>query len=246
MTARRIMLTVQYDGTDYAGMQWQPNARTIQGDLQQALAGVLGHPVKITYASRTDAGVHALGQVVTFETDRPIPLPNLVRAANDRLPVAINVLAATYVDSDFHPRYDARAKLYSYRILNREAGSPFIGRYAWHLTESLDTEALRAGAAYLVGEHDFAAFCAAGSAVKHTVRTLYRLDCQQDGDIIELRFEGNGFLYMMVRIIVGMLVEVAAGRLIPDDVKAILESRDRNQAGPTAPPQGLCLVRVFY
>ncbi len=246
MATRRAMLTVQYDGTDYGGMQSQPNAPTIQDELQRALAVVLGHDVKLTFASRTDAGVHAMGQVVTFETDRPIPLPNLKRAANDHLPLAVNILDVAEVSLQFHPRFDARGKLYSYRILNREAGSPFIARYAWHLPEPLDVEALQEATQWLIGEHDFAAFCAAGSNVKQTVRTLYRLDCQREGDIIELHFEGDGFLYMMVRIMVGTLVEVAAGRLEPYDVAAILASRDRDQAGPTAPPQGLCLLRIDY
>jgi tRNA pseudouridine38-40 synthase len=246
MAIRRIALTVQYDGTDFAGMQWQPHAPTIQGALQGALAGVLGHPVSITGASRTDAGVHALGQIVAFQTDRPIPVDNLVRALNDRLPRAISVTRAVDASPEFHPRFDAVSKLYSYRILNCEAHSPFIERYAWHVPDAMDVGAFTAGAQCLLGQHDFAAFCAAGSSVKGTERTLYQLQCSREGDLLECRIAGSGFLYMMVRIIVGTLVEVAAGRLEADAVGRILESRDRGQAGPTAPAHGLCLVRIEY
>lgn len=246
MANRRLALVVQYDGTDYAGMQWQPNVLTVQSELEHALRSVLGHEARITAASRTDSGVHALGQVVSFQTDVPIPAGNLGRALNDRLPVAVNVLSCQEMDADFHPRYAARSKLYWYRILNREGGSPFIERYAWHVREPLDVELLEAGGAALVGRHDFSAFRAAGSSVKTSERTLYRADCNVDCGVIELQFEGDGFLYMMVRIIVGTLVELAAGRLELGDIVDILDSRDRSQAGPTAPPQGLCLVRIDY
>ncbi len=243
---RLIAMVVQYDGTDYAGFQLQPEVPTVQGELEAGLSRLLREPVHLTGASRTDAGVHALGQVVAFATDNTIPIANLTRALNATLPVAVSVVRAEEAPAGFHPRFDAIGKLYTYRVLNRETPSPFLCRYAWHVEERLDRGAMTEAAEALVGEHDFAAFCAAGSVVHTTVRNLYRLDLDAEGDMIELRLAADGFLYMMVRIIVGTLVEVGKGRLTPADVVAILASRDRRQAGPTAPPQGLCLVKVDY
>lgn len=243
---RRMLLIVQYDGTGYHGFQRQAGQMTVQERLEQTLERVLGEPVKITAAGRTDAGVHALGQAVSFTTRNPIPLPNLVRALNDALPVDVAIAGAQVVAERFHPRRDAVSKLYSYRILNRELPSPFICRYAWHVPEPLDLELMQAAAEKLLGEHDFAAFCASGSSVKSTVRRLSRLDLTREGDLIEIRAQADGFLYMMVRIIVGTLVEVGRGRLSVEEVGRILAARDRSRAGPTAPPQGLCLVAVSY
>ncbi len=246
MPPRHIMMVVQYDGTDYAGFQRQPDVPTVQGELESALERLLSEPVHLKAASRTDAGVHALGQVVSFRTSNPIPVENLPRALNGMLPLAVSVVQAAEVPDDFYPRFDAIGKQYTYRILNREVPSPFICRYAWHVEEALDVDAMAEAAQVLTGEHDFAAFCAAGSSVRSTVRNLYRFDIDLNGDIIEARLAADGFLYMMVRIIMGTLVEVGLGRLTVGDVEAILASRDRRKAGPTAPPQGLCLVRVDY
>ncbi len=243
---RKLMLTVQYDGADYAGFQIQANAKTIQGELQQALAQVLGHPVKIRGASRTDAGVHALGQIVTFESASPIPVGNLVRAADEHLPVAISVVDACEVELAFDPCYDAKRKLYCYQILNRQTGSPFVERYAWHITDPLDVEAMGQAAQALVGRHDFSAFCASGSSAVDMVRVLYRFQVCRDDDMVRMYVEGNGFLYKMVRIIGGTLVEVGRGRQRPETVSQMLASQDRGQAGPTAPGCGLWLVRVTY
>jgi tRNA pseudouridine38-40 synthase len=243
---RKVKLVVQYDGTDYAGFQIQPNVPTVQEELERALAKVLQHPVHVVAAGRTDAGVHAIGQVVAIETDNPIPASQLVKATNEVLPTAIGVVEAQDVSPGFHPRYDAVAKLYLYRILNRPIGSPFLCRYAWHVPGKLDEEAMNAGAACLLGTHDFSAFEAAGSSTRNKVRCLQRLDCDRVGDIVEIRALADGFLYMMVRNIVGTLVEVGQGRLPPAAMERILQSRDRSQAGPTAPPHGLCLVRVDY
>lgn len=243
---RHIRLDVQYDGTDYAGFCIQPGVPTIQGELEAALAGLLGEPIHLTAASRTDAGVHALGQVVAFFTEGLVPVERLVQALNDRLPPDIAVTAATEVPEDFHPRFDAIGKLYTYRILNRPVRSPIICRYAWHVAEPLNLAAMRDAAAALVGEKDFAAFCAAGGTARTTVRNLYRLDIDTSADLIEVRLAANGFLYMMARIIVGTLVEVGLGRRRPGDLEGILAGRDRRRAGKTAPPQGLCLVRVDY
>ncbi len=243
---RKLMLVVQYDGTDYAGFQIQPDAMTVQQELERALAGVVQHTVKIRAASRTDAGVHALGQVATFETSNPIPAEKLVVALNERLPVALNVVEAGEVTGEFDPRHDALRKLYSYRILNRPGGSPFLERYAWHVTEPLEVERMRLAAGYLKGNHHFGAFCAAGGSATDMVRELYRFDVDREDDLIEMRIEANGFLYKMVRNMVGTLVEVGRGRIAPEAVRQILAGQDRSQAGPTAPACGLCLVRVAY
>lgn len=243
---RRVLLVFQYDGTDYHGFQRQPALPTIQGELELVLNRVLGEEVAVTGAGRTDAGVHALGQVAAFDTTNPIPMGNLLRALNDALPETIKLLSAEQVSAEFHPRYDATGKVYKYRILNRELPSPFINRYAWHVPEPLDVPMMRAAAEKLVGTHDFAAFCASGSSVEDTVRTMRHVDIEPEGDLLELRFEADGFLYTMVRIMVGTLVEVGLGRLSPEEVGRTLDSRDRPRAGPTAPPRGLSLVKVMY
>ena len=243
---RRVRLVFQYDGTDYHGFQRQPALPTIQGDLELALNRVLGEEVVVTGAGRTDAGVHALGQVAALDTTNPIPMCNLLRALNDVLPDAIKLLSAEQVSAEFHPRYDAKGKVYKYRILNREVPSPFINRYAWHVPEPLDVPMMRAAADKLAGTHDFAAFCASGSSVEETVRTVRHADIEPEGDLLELRFEADGFLYMMVRIMVGALVQVGLERLSPEEVGRMLDSRDRRRSAPPAPPQGLSLVKVMY
>lgn len=239
-------MVVQYDGTDYAGFQVQPEVPTVQGELEAALGRVLREPVHLTGASRTDAGVHALGQVIAFDTENAIPLENLTRAVNSTLPCAVSVVKTEEAPAEFHPRFDAIGKLYTYRVLNRATPSPFLCRYAWHVEDPLDRAAMAEAAEVLVGEHSFSAFCAAGSEVRSTVRNLYRLDLGGEGDMIELRLGADGFLYMMVRIIVGTLMAVGKGRWSATDVQAILAGGDRNKAGDTAPPQGLCLVKVDY
>lgn len=243
---RNVRLVVQYDGTRYAGFQVQPDSPTIQSALQAALTSLLGQETTVVGASRTDAGVHAYGQVVTFTTENVIPAARVVKALNDLLPADIACVAAEDVAPEFHPQYAARRKRYVYRLLNRELPSPFLGRYAWHVEQPLEVAAMRAAGQHLVGEHDFAAFCAAGGSAKTTVREVFALDLAQEGEIIETSIEGNGFLYMMVRIIMGTLVEVGQGRRSPEQVAAILASRDRRRAGSTAPPHGLCLRRIDY
>lgn len=243
---RRVLLVVQYDGTEYHGFQRQPDLPTIQEQLERAASRVLGHEVTITGAGRTDAGVHAVGQTATFDTDRPIPTERIAAALNAALPSDISVVSAMDVPADFHPRFDATGKLYGYRILNRELPSPFIGRYAWHVPEPLDVTAMRTAAGQLLGRHDFAAFSSAGSSVQDTVRTLVRLDVQPEGELLELRAEADGFLYMMVRRLVGALVEVGSGRLSVARLVEILQGGDRTQAPWIAPPQGLSLLKVIY
>lgn len=243
---RKLRLVVQYDGTDYAGFQVQPDRPTIQSELQKVLTRLLGEDTRVLAASRTDAGVHACGQVVTFTTENVIPIERVPLALNGLLPQAIACVAADEVPLAFHPRYCARRKQYVYRILNREQPSPFIGRYAWRLCQPLDTQAMAEAGQFLIGEHDFAAFRAANGTAKTSTREVFSLDLQRSEDLIETRIVGNGFLYMMVRIIIGTLVEVGQGKLPPARVNDILASRDRTLAGATAPPQGLSLMRVEY
>lgn len=243
---RRVLLVVQYDGTGYHGFQRQPGLPTVQQELERALSELLGEDVAITGAGRTDAGVHALGQTATFETDRPIPTERIAGALTCLLPDAVSVVSATEVPAHFHPRYDAVGKLYAYRILNRELPSPFIGRYAWHVPEPLDVGLMRDGAQHLLGTHDFVAFSSSGGSVADTVRELRRLDVERQDELVEIRAEAGGFLYMMMRRIVGTLVEVGRGRLAVEEVGLILAGRDRRRVPLVAPPQGLSLIKVIY
>ncbi len=246
-TARRqVLLVVQYDGTGYYGFQRQPGLPTIQSELESALSQLLGEDTKITGAGRTDAGVHALGQTVTFESQSPIPESRLVAALNALLPDEISAVEASVVPDDFHPRYHATGKLYGYRILNRQLPSPFIGRYAWHFRPDLDLGSMCEAAGLLLGEHDFVAFSSSGSSVVDTVRELRRLDIESQGDLVEIHIEASGFLYMMVRRIVGTLTDVGRGLISPEDVGEILRSLDRTRVKTIAPPQGLSLIKVTY
>lgn len=243
---RKLLLVVQYDGTDYFGFQRQPDVPTIQSELEAAVSRLVGRETAVTGSGRTDAGAHAFGQTVTFETESPIPTARFVSALNALLPDAISVVEAEEVPESFHPRYSAVGKLYGYRILNRELPSPFIGRYAWHVTWDLDIPLMRDAAEVLIGEHDFAAFSSSGSSVESTVRELWRLDVEPQGDLIEMRAEANGFLYMMVRRIVGTLTDVGRGLISVEEVRRILQSRDRTRVKTTAPAQGLSLIKVMY
>lgn len=243
---RHFRLIVQYDGTDYCGFQVQPGVPTIQQEIEQALETVLNERIRIRGASRTDAGVHALGQVVKVVTGRPIPADGLVRSLNDVLPDAVCVTRAERVPASFHPQYDAQCKQYCYHILNRPLPSPFRGRYSWHVTAPLDIGSIQQAAVHLTGRHDFSAFEAAGSSAKDKQRTLSDLSCRREGHTIKITAECDGFLYKMMRIIVGTLVEVGLGRMHSSRIADILASKDRTAAGPTAPAHGLWLVQVRY
>ena len=246
---RTLKLTLQYDGTGLVGWQRQPAGTSIQGLLEDALAPIEGGPVVVHGAGRTDAGVHALAQAASVRLASPLPEATLARALNAVLPEAVRVLSIEEQEPGFHARFSARSKTYEYRIVNAPLVSPFLCRYVWHLPHPLDVEAMRAAAAPLAGRHDFAGFQAAGSAVATTERTIGGVEWQDGGGFdlpIVFRITGDGFLRHMVRTIVGTLVEVGAGRWDPWRVLAVLESRDRSQAGPTAPAQGLFLVGVRY
>lgn len=249
MAERNVKLTVAYDGTNYYGFQDQsdPSLPTIQSRLEEAIALVTKTPHKINGAGRTDAGVHALGQVVNFRTSASIPTERFVPALNSVLPWDIVVVDAEEVPWDFHARYSAKRKTYRYWIDTGKVPHVLRRRYSYFVSTPLCLGRLREAAKRLVGEHDFASFQASGSSTKTTVRQIFRLDVSASDDgLITLEVEANGFLYNMVRIIVGTLIEVGRGKLSPSDMDAILAARDRKAAGPTAPPQGLCLVRVDY
>ncbi|WP_238455630.1 tRNA pseudouridine(38-40) synthase TruA [Desulfolucanica intricata] len=246
---RNIKVTIAYDGTNYHGFQEQRGTRlpTIQGVLQQELSRLSKNEIIVTAAGRTDAGVHAKGQVINFVADKwQIPIDRVVPALNSVLPKDICALAAEEVDPFFHARFAAVAKTYKYYIYNDIVPSPFWRLYSYHYKGYLDLEQMQKAAAYLIGEHDFCSFMAAGSPVKSTVRTLYELKLERKDKLIVLSFHGNGFLYNMVRIITGTLIEVGIGKYGPGDLKQILEGRNRKLAGPTAAASGLFLEKVYY
>jgi tRNA pseudouridine38-40 synthase len=242
---RNIRLFVEYDGTELSGWQRQDNAPSVQQHLEEAIAQIVQHEVVVAGASRTDAGVSARGQIACFRTERAVPVHGIRRGLNSLLPSAIAIRDADEVPDEFHPRFSATGKLYRYTILARPERSPLLPR-AWHCSFALDLDAMRAGAAALVGEHDFSAFRAAGCTAKTTLRRVDDIAISPSGELVIVEIRGNAFLRQMVRIIVGTLVEVATGKLPTAQVAEILASKDRTKAGQTAPAEGLELVEVFY
>lgn len=282
-TTRRILLRVAYDGTNYHGWQVQPNAKTIEGELNRVLTQLTGEEIQVTGASRTDAGVHALGNVAVFDTVSKIPAEKFSYALNQRLPEDIVIQASLQVADDFHPRHCDCRKTYEYDILNRTFPLPAYRNTAYFLYGDLDLDAMRKACQAFLGEHDFASFCAAGAQVQTTVRTIYSLEvleqplavtgrgskpasevtgadpiCQPTETaaveqsqrsperLMTIRVRGNGFLYNMVRIIAGTLVEVGRGHIRPEEIEGIIAACDRAKAGPTAPARGLRLVEIKY
>ena len=243
---KNFALMVEYDGCAFSGWQRQQNAPSVQQTLEEAIRRGLGSQVNLIGAGRTDAGVHALGQVCNFRSDTRIPADKLPFVLNRELPHTVQVQSAFEVPWGFHARYLAKGKHYRYIIRVARFPSALWHHRAWQIPYALDVEAMREAAAALTGTHDFKAFCASGSEVKSTVRTLYRVEINRSGSEILFDFYGNGFLYNMVRILVGTLAYVGQGRISPDQVSAILEGADRRQAGITAPPYGLYMVSVQY
>jgi tRNA pseudouridine38-40 synthase len=246
---RILKLTIEYDGTDYVGWQRQPAGASIQGLLEDALAPIEGRPVVVHGAGRTDAGVHALGQVASVVLEVTHDPATMLRAINAALPVDVRVVALEEAAAGFHARFSAVAKTYEYRIVNGPVISAFLHRYAWHVPQPLAVAEMQEAAALLVGRHDFAAFQASGSTVHTTERTIHAIEWETGAGHarpIVMRVSGDGFLRHMVRAIAGTLVEVGTGRWPPRQVAAILASRDRRQAGRAAPPAGLFLVSVGY
>ncbi len=243
---RHVRLVIEYDGTTLCGWQRQQNGPTVQGHLEDALKALLQHPTPVIGASRTDAGVHARGQVAAFRTERTIPLHGIRRGLNSLLPDAIAIREASEAADDFHPRFSALGKHYRYTLLVRPDRSPLWRERSWHHSLPLDRDAMRAAAQLLVGEHDFAAFRAAGCSAKTTVRRIEAIEISEDGEVVYVDVRGNAFLRNMVRIIVGTLAEVGDGSRTVAQVSEILAGLDRTKAGITAPPQGLELVSVRY
>ncbi len=248
---RRIKLTVAYDGTNYCGWQVQPNGMSIEQELNQALCDLLGEKIRVIGASRTDAGVHALGNVAVFDTDTRMPAGRISYALNTRLPEDIRILESKEVASDFHPRFCESRKTYTYRILNRRFPDPCRRLYSYFYHWPLDVGEMQRAASYLIGPHDFSSFCTLSPDVTNHVRTIYKLDVMSgtegpDEDMIVIQICGNGFLYNMVRIIVGTLLRVGGGNIRPEQMGEILAAKDRHCAGDTAPAQGLTLMKIEY
>jgi tRNA pseudouridine38-40 synthase len=243
---RNIKITIEYDGTNYCGWQVQKNAVAVQEVLQRGIETLLKHEINITGSSRTDAGVHAKGMVANFFTSISIPVENFPAAINTKLPLDIVVLKAEEVDHDFHSRYSNQGKRYSYCILNRKMPSAILRNYTAHIPEILDFKCMEEACKEFVGTHDFSSFKSSGSIMKDNVRTIKLLDIKQNEDIIKIIIEADGFLYNMVRIIAGTLIDVGKGKIKPDEISNIILSQDRKKAGKTAPPQGLYLDCVYY
>lgn len=242
----RVMLRVAYDGTEYCGWQLQPGQPTIEGVLNDALCGLLRENIVVTGASRTDSGVHSMGNVAVFDTNTRIPAEKISYALNQRLPEDIVVQQSAQVAEDFHPRHCHSTKMYEYRILNREFPMPTMRRDTYFYYRKLDVSAMQEAARYLVGVHDFKSFCSANSQAETTVREIYSCEVIAEGELIRIRVAGAGFLYNMVRIIAGTLIQAGLGEIKPADMTGIIEGCDRALAGPTAPAHGLTMLGIVF
>lgn len=243
---KRIMLTVAYDGTNYHGWQYQNNGKTIEGELNKALSSLLQKNIEVIGASRTDAGVHAMCNVAVFDTDAGIPAEKYSYALNQMLPDDIRIRKSEEVPADFHPRKTDTVKTYEYRIDCEEFADPSKTRYAYFTYVPLDASKMQEAAFHLIGTHDFKSFCSVNTTATTTVRTIHDIQVIRDGVDIIIRVTGNGFLYNMVRIIVGTLMDVGRGKYAPEKVKEILEAVDRTAAGPTVPACGLMLKELRF
>jgi tRNA pseudouridine38-40 synthase len=246
MAVRKIKLTIAYDGYAYHGWQVQPGHPTIEQTVKEALQNLTGQKIELSGASRTDAGVSALGQVAVFQIDSPIPTENFTRAITHRLPPDIVVTEAAEVPQDFDVIKNVKSKLYRYTIFTGDVRPVLQIRHCWHISEKLDVAAMAKTATFVVGKKDFKSFAAAADKRESSIRTIFRCDVIPDGDWIYIDVEGDGFLYNMVRNIVGTLVEAGVGRRQPEKMVEILEAKDRTAAGPIAPAEGLCLMWIKY
>ncbi|SDZ31084.1 tRNA pseudouridine38-40 synthase [Proteiniborus ethanoligenes] len=243
---RNIKLIIEYDGTNYSGWQKQPHQTTIQKTIEDSITKITKEKIEIYGSGRTDKGVHAKGQVANFFTGSKIPAERFREAINSVLPKDIVISHSEEVDESFHSRYSAKGKEYRYIIYNRRISSPLLRNYAYHVPQKLHFDYMKKAVNDFVGTNDFVAFMASGSSVKDTIRTIHNISLEKDKEIIQLKINGDGFLYNMVRIILGTLVDIGIGKIDRDAIPQIILSKDRQKAGHTAPPQGLYLERVYY
>ncbi len=246
MSKKRVRLIVAYDGTNYHGWQVQKNGITIESELNRCLTELLQEPIEVIGASRTDAGVHAMGNVAVFDTCSRMPAEKISYALNQRLPEDIRIQKSEEVDADWHPRYCDSRKTYEYRIYRGEFPMPLKRLYALHIYYNVDLEKMREAAKFFVGEHDFKSFCQVGAQVKSTVRTVYDVSIIEEGADLVIRVTGGGFLYNMVRIMAGTLLEVGKGKIEPGQIPEIIQAKDREAAGSTAPAHGLTLIKYEF
>ncbi len=243
---RNIKLTIEYDGKDFNGWQKQPNKLNIQGEIERAIKDITGEDVDLIASGRTDAGVHALGQVANFKTDSNIPVEKIPIALNTKLKRSIRILAAEEVDERFHSRYNCKKKTYKYVINNSANGTAIYRNLEYNFSQELNVDKMNEAVKYFIGEHDFKGFKASGTSSKSSVRTIYDAKVYKNGDRVNIELTGNGFLYNMVRIISGTLIDVGIGKILPEEVPDIINSKERTKAGKTLPPNGLYLVKVEY
>jgi len=246
VAARRIKIVVEYNGAGYHGWQVQHNAHAVQAEIEKAIFAVTGEKVRVTGAGRTDAGVHAYGQTAHFDTESAIPAEKFQYALNAFLPKDIAVISSEEAEPGFHARYSATSKTYQYKIFNRKTRSPLAENMAWHVPEPLDFAEMAKASSLFLGTHDFSSFCSSGHNISNFTRTITVSQWSRDGDYLIDTIRGNGFLYKMVRIIVGTMVEIGLGKRSPDTVPELLANRDRKKSVITAPPHGLYLVSVEY
>ena len=243
---RNIKLTIEYDGKEFNGWQKQPNKLNIQGEIERAIKEITGEEVELIASGRTDAGVHSLGQIANFKTNSSIPVEKIPIALNTKLKQSIRILRAEEVEERFHSRYNCKRKTYRYIINNSKNGTAIYRNFEYNFSQELDIEKMKEAVKFFVGEHDFKGFKASGTSSKSSVRTIYSAIVYKEGERIIIELTGNGFLYNMVRIISGTLLEVGIGKILPEEIKSIINSKDRTRAGKTLPPQGLYLVKVEY
>lgn len=243
---RNIKLIIEYDGKKFNGWQKQPNKPNIQGEIENAIKEITGETVELYASGRTDAGVHGLGQVANFKIESNIELSKIPIAINSKLKKSIVIKSAEEVDEKFHARYNAKGKKYRYIINNSQVGSAIYRDLEYHMPVKLDFEKMEKALKYFEGEHDFKAFKSSGTSSKNSVRTIYKAQLIKENERIIIELTGSGFLYNMVRIIAGTIVDVGLGKIKPEDITAIIESKDRTKAGKTLPPHGLYLVEVYY
>ncbi|MBP3463939.1 MAG: tRNA pseudouridine(38-40) synthase TruA [Clostridia bacterium] len=243
---RNIKLIIEYDGKGFNGWQKQPNKLNIQGEIEKAIQEITGEEVDLIASGRTDAGVHSIGQTANFKTNSKIPIEKFSKAINSRLKKSIVIKSAEEVDEKFHSRYSVKSKTYRYIINNSENGTAIYRGLEYHVPMKLDYEKMNKALKYFIGEHDFKGFKASGTSSKSSIRTIFNGEVKKEGERIIIEITGNGFLYNMVRIIAGTLVDVGIGKIKPEEIPDIIESKDRKKAGKTLPPQGLYLLKVEY